>query len=245
VGDAGFQRKCIGSIRETTRSGRTALIVSHNMAFVRALCSRVILLSRGKVLADGSTDEVISRYHEVFRSGDMVYRPQPAAEGSQRTHISEARLRDSQGRVTSEVPCGEALSVEVDVSLPKGESIPRPWIAVRLYTAHGDLLAHIANREAGREFDPISEPRTISCHLPRPGLLPGEYFIGLVLADANRREYDVVERAFAFTVTQADVFGSGLPPTSRHGSLLVESSWALAETRSDANAPASAPGTEG
>jgi hypothetical protein len=213
------------------------------MAFVRALCSRVILLSHGKVLADGPTDEVISRYHELFRGDDIVYRP-PQRDAA-RTHVAEARLRDSSGRVTHEVPCGDGFSVEMDIQPAAGDEIPRPWLAVRFYTAHGELLTHIGNREAGFELPSIGRPQTVVCHFPRPGLLPGEYFVGLVVADANRRQYDLVERAFAFTVTQADVFGSGLPPSSRHGSLLVESAWELHEPATEPESvdpgPSSAP----
>src|SRR5207249_9168260 len=62
VGDAEFQKRSLGKMREATGEGRTVIFVSHNMASVRALCERAILLDRGRVRADGPTDDVIARY---------------------------------------------------------------------------------------------------------------------------------------------------------------------------------------
>lgn len=68
VGDAAFQRKCLGKMQDVARSeGRTVLFVSHNMAAVRTLCNRAILLKNGRVLMDGDTDSVVAQY---VREGD-------------------------------------------------------------------------------------------------------------------------------------------------------------------------------
>ena len=62
VGDADFQKKCITKIDSQTKSGRTVLIVSHNLSLIASLCNKVLLLENGKVLKYGETDECISRY---------------------------------------------------------------------------------------------------------------------------------------------------------------------------------------
>jgi lipopolysaccharide transport system ATP-binding protein len=62
VGDSEFQKKCLGKIRDVAGLGRTVLFVSHNMAAVRALCKRALLLDKGRLIATGPSDEVISRY---------------------------------------------------------------------------------------------------------------------------------------------------------------------------------------
>src|SRR5437588_521312 len=62
VGDAEFQQKCLGKMKDVTREGRTVIFVSHNLASVRSLCSRALLLEGGKLLYDGDTDEAIERY---------------------------------------------------------------------------------------------------------------------------------------------------------------------------------------
>ena len=62
VGDAEFQKKCLGKMGEVAKSGRTVLFVSHNMAAVQSLCQRVLWLSSGVIRDDGLADKVILNY---------------------------------------------------------------------------------------------------------------------------------------------------------------------------------------
>src|ERR1041385_1569782 len=62
VGDAAFQKKCLGKMGDVTRAGRTVLFVSHNMASILALCERVILLKNGTMLGNGPTQEIVRDY---------------------------------------------------------------------------------------------------------------------------------------------------------------------------------------
>jgi lipopolysaccharide transport system ATP-binding protein len=64
VGDAEFQRKCLGKMRDVSQGGRTVLFVSHNMAAVQALCGRGVLLDRGRVVFDGRASEAVRQYLE-------------------------------------------------------------------------------------------------------------------------------------------------------------------------------------
>ncbi|HEX6199626.1 MAG TPA: ABC transporter ATP-binding protein [Thermoanaerobaculia bacterium] len=226
VGDASFQRKCIRSIRESTEGGRTALVVSHNMAFMRSLCSRTILLSRGRVVADGPTDEVIGEYHRSFAAEDAVYRARERPD-ERPVAVSHVLLRGAGGAVATELPCGDPLTVEIGLDVRPGAGIPRPWIGVRLYSWHGELLAHVANREAGFELPPVEGPATVTCTIEGLNLLPGEYHLGVVVADTDNRVHDQVNNALAFTLTPADVFGSGMLPSARQGQIWLASRWGV------------------
>ncbi|MBX7093211.1 MAG: ABC transporter ATP-binding protein [Flavobacteriales bacterium] len=62
VGDADFQKKCLGKMKDVSQSGRTVLFVSHNMTAVRSLCTRCVLLEEGKLIFDGSPDSAVSKY---------------------------------------------------------------------------------------------------------------------------------------------------------------------------------------
>ncbi len=62
VGDASFQKKCLGKLEDSAEGSKTILFVSHNMIAVKQLCSRVIWLDEGKIIADGSPDDVINKY---------------------------------------------------------------------------------------------------------------------------------------------------------------------------------------
>lgn len=62
VGDAEFQRKCLGKMKDVTREGRTVVFVSHNLAAVRSLCPRALVLERGRLIFDGETEDAVHRY---------------------------------------------------------------------------------------------------------------------------------------------------------------------------------------
>ena len=70
VGDASFQKKCLGKMNEVSKDGRTVIFVSHNMATIVRICSRCILIDGGRIEADGAVDPVIRRYMETSAQHD-------------------------------------------------------------------------------------------------------------------------------------------------------------------------------
>jgi lipopolysaccharide transport system ATP-binding protein len=89
VGDAEFQQKCLGKMRDVTREGRTVIFVSHNLAAVRALCPRSLVLEKGRLVFDGPTDDGVHRY-----LGHAAGEPSAAVvEGDKlRLHVAKERL---------------------------------------------------------------------------------------------------------------------------------------------------------
>src|SRR5207247_15049 len=90
VGDAEFQRKCLGKMHDVVNQGRTILFVSHNMAAVKALCRRALWLDRGRVAADGSVDAVVDDY---LSSGGSVAMGGAVPADAPRVGSGEARIR--------------------------------------------------------------------------------------------------------------------------------------------------------
>ena len=72
VGDASFQKKCLGKMGSFAQSGRTVLFVSHNMEAIRSLCQRAIWLKGGQILKDGKADEIVDSYFSTV-SGEIVF----------------------------------------------------------------------------------------------------------------------------------------------------------------------------
>jgi lipopolysaccharide transport system ATP-binding protein len=102
VGDAEFQERCLGKMRDVTREGRTVIFVSHNLAAVRALCSRALLLDHGRLAFDGATDRAIERYLHRERRGHGA-----VVEGAD----LEARL--VKGRVYGDAPLFRCTRIAV------------------------------------------------------------------------------------------------------------------------------------
>ncbi|MFN0031079.1 MAG: ABC transporter ATP-binding protein [Flavobacteriales bacterium] len=100
VGDAEFQKKCIGKMQDVAGSGRTILFVSHNMASVRSLCNKGILLNQGRVVCNGNIEKVISNYLDEGASNEKKYdngvvKKIVAQYGNQGLHIEVCYESDS------------------------------------------------------------------------------------------------------------------------------------------------------
>jgi homopolymeric O-antigen transport system ATP-binding protein len=141
VGDAEFQQKCLGKMRDVTREGRTVVFVSHNLAAVRSLCPRALVLDKGRLAFDGPTEDAVHRY-----LGHVSGEPSPAVvEGeSLALHISKQRLYspepffecarvavlDEDGLPSSAFGSDEEITVAVDFNVLR--SIPALRVLVTL-----------------------------------------------------------------------------------------------------------------
>ena len=97
VGDAAFQAKCLGKLREIAQGGRTVFLVSHNLGTIRSLCSRVLLMEQGKLICDGAPADVLATYTSRVKaiSEQLAHLPQDSnmkllnVELQQRGHAFE------------------------------------------------------------------------------------------------------------------------------------------------------------
>ena len=118
VGDAAFQRKCLGKMGDVAKQGRTVLFVSHNMGAVRSLCTRALVFSAGRMMFDGLTEEAISYYltRTAARAGDneglIVF--EGDADPTAELALRAIRLTDSVGQVRALFDSTDAIRVEID-----------------------------------------------------------------------------------------------------------------------------------
>jgi lipopolysaccharide transport system ATP-binding protein len=93
VGDASFQKKCLGKMKDVARHGRTILFVSHNATAMRALCSRAVWLDGGKVVEDGGIDEVVNHYLPKSPVENLeAHWDESSAPGNDRVRLRSARV---------------------------------------------------------------------------------------------------------------------------------------------------------
>jgi lipopolysaccharide transport system ATP-binding protein len=100
VGDASFQRKSLGKMNEVAQEGRTVVFVSHNLAIIQALCSRGILLERGRAIADAPVNEAIDAYLRTLErsaSEDLVEREDRDSRAWDQTRIKTVSIRNAGG----------------------------------------------------------------------------------------------------------------------------------------------------
>jgi lipopolysaccharide transport system ATP-binding protein len=181
VGDAAFQKRCIGKMGEVTKVGRTVLFVSHDMSAISALCQRVILLDEGRIVEDGETEPTIDAYLAGLNPGgpefgQVLFTPVGMNDGKAIT-LHAIRTMDANGRVRGDFRSGEAILVQFDITrseqidyLRIGFDLVSPRGAVVFRTFHNDLT------EILRE-EPSGEVERLQAIIPAGMLNAGVYQI--------------------------------------------------------------------
>ncbi|TMK95777.1 MAG: ABC transporter ATP-binding protein [Actinobacteria bacterium] len=129
VGDAEFQKRCLGKMESFGQSGRTVLFVSHSMPTIARLCPRLLLLDRGRLVEDGPAEHVIGRYlhGDLGTSARRVWRDHDSAPGDDWARLRSARIVDASGDTSDVVDVSEPVGVEIAFDLLRREVV-FPWI---------------------------------------------------------------------------------------------------------------------
>jgi len=121
VGDAEFQKKCLGKMKDVSeKEGRTVLFVSHNMETIRRLCTRGMLLAKGKVLDFGDIDHILSLYiNEGTVSESYFYLSAPIDQENSPGVALSVTIESRQGQPTNEIPLGDPFRIRIRFRLHK------------------------------------------------------------------------------------------------------------------------------
>ncbi|GAB4257055.1 MAG: ABC transporter ATP-binding protein [Deferrisomatales bacterium] len=232
VGDAEFQRKCIGKMGEVSRSGRTILFVSHNMTAVQSLCNRSIWIERGRIVDDGASEAVVHKYQKSTAGARGV-----GAEGAffdtraarRRNTIGQpvlesVRVFDASGEPSVAIPMGEGMVLELALrSLDRYRNLA---ISAIFKSVTGQWLATHSTEMVGMDLNGlVRERNTARFLLPAVPFTPGEYSIDISVARRGVGRIDYVENAATVIVTENDVYGTGFHLTSYYGVSYLKGQW--------------------
>jgi lipopolysaccharide transport system ATP-binding protein len=119
VGDAEFQRKCLGKMQDVASTGRTVLFVSHNMGSIQRLCSRGILLNAGVITMNGSVEKAVSEYLALgmSRLGERVWSDLATAPGNDVVRLLGMRCRNARGEVCSQFDVRDPVALEIEYAV--------------------------------------------------------------------------------------------------------------------------------
>jgi len=222
VGDAAFQKKCLGKMEGVVQEGRTILFVSHNMSAVKQLCTRGILLNSGTVAYDGSIDEAVEQYVTIAQQ-DVASETVFEADPSQPMSITRLSTRNEQGDKTAYFSSKESITVEIEYRVH--EPLRDDHIFIILDRADGLLVLKTSDDDNGRETRmDLATGRYISRATFPGGILnEGYYRFRVVLGKRKGVKHDEKTSAY-FEVEDTNdytrsVFGK------RNGALLLPLRW--------------------
>lgn len=207
VGDAAFQRRCLGTMDALVRSGRTILFVSHNLDAIQRLCATGLLLSDGRVVTQGKIDEVLSEYRRQSgpegQYGTFVTSGRLASGWAQ---IANMRVVQSDDRPPGVISASDDLAIDVDLAtLPHAmESLRGLILEVNVKSEDGTPLFSVMNVDDGGAELPSDQTCTLRLRIPGPVLAPGRYYVSATLATPDETAVEELRDCLEIRVDAPD-----------------------------------------
>jgi lipopolysaccharide transport system ATP-binding protein len=224
VGDAEFQKKAIGKMQDISREGgRTVLFVSHNMAAVKQLCTRGIVLENGKVAFDGHIDAAIENYLDSNNS--IIDINQKKRIGNGFVRIEKVEIVDSKENSIQNVYCGQDIKILLHYSSTLKESKKlnlHPSIAFT--NSMGVQIINHHSRLNGVFYNNLLEKGVFCMSVDRLPLPASVYTLSYSLMSYNDY-YDGADEVLSFEVVEGNFYGSGEVPPATHTLFLLDAKW--------------------
>lgn len=213
VGDAQFQKKCLGRMEDLGHSGRTVIFVSHSMPSVLRLCPRVILLDQGELVADGRASEVIRHYLDSG-FGSTAERTWPTPEeapGDDVMRLKSVRVVREDGTSGEEVDIERPVGIEVQYWQLSDDPSLSPSVGLHFFNEDGVCLfiSQDWNERQWRRSPRRRGSVKATCWVPGNYLAEGRVSINVWIVDTSMRKDHAVERdAVSFQVVDRSSGGA-------------------------------------
>jgi len=237
VGDAEFQKKCLGKMKDVARGGRTILFVSHNMRTVASLCNRVVLLRDGRVAADGKPEDVIP----LMTSTNGQAGSAPAArvrippDPQKPAQVVGVRVLDARGGESLRHDLMEPITFEVEVEVRRHQ--PSLILSTQIRSAQDEILfvsteadwPNSQTRTPSRVFPKAPGRYVARTTLPAPLLNLGQYELVVTLIVPGADGADSV-RGIMLEITDIVSFATAINHRPRAGYVAVPVPWEVSRT---------------
>ncbi|MDX6182226.1 ABC transporter ATP-binding protein [Flavobacterium sp. Fl-77] len=217
VGDAEFQKKAIGKMQDISKGeGRTVLFVSHNMAAVKSLCTRGIVMEHGKVVFDGGIDQSIQRYLSTKNNNiGLIDRKDRLGTGN--VKIIDVKIQDYEKIMT-----GSNMIIELFYkTVVENSRINEFGLSIWDYKENRIISLSSTFKD---QLNDISESGVILCEIPNMPLVKGTYKLNCFVSSIFGLE-DYIENVQEFDVEDSDIFGTGKTINPEWGMIIVEHNW--------------------
>lgn len=228
VGDAAFQRKCLGRMSKAAEGGRTVLFVSHNMGAVRNLCTRGLWLDGGRVVCEGTAEAVVDRYLESALSrldnASISLVDRSDREGNGQVRLTSFVARTHGTAHEQPLRCGEDAEFVIGYQAQTQRPIPALFVSVDVRDSLGQPAVSLGNKYEGTHLMDLPPRGELVCRIPSLPLRPGRYFLSLACRTNNVLS-DKVHDAAVLDVGDGDFFGTGAFPPRKNSCVMVAHRW--------------------
>ena len=227
VGDAEFQKKCLGKMGDVAKGGRTVLFVSHNMAAVQGLCSSALILHFGRLMDEGDPRAIVAKYVQMMSTPSQAFlKGFHNRTGNKAVLFDSFHVENESGTPITTVMSGQTIAFVFRYHCPGGSIRGPVNVGFGLHLPTGERLTILYASHTGQEFRCIPESGEFRCVVQRFPFNPGRYFmfprieVGMVEADFPR------EGVGFFDVDVGDFYGTGRQTHDRSPSpFLIVGDW--------------------
>ncbi len=215
VGDAEFQRKCMGKMSDVAQAGRTVLFVSHNMSAVLRLTEETLVLDKGQLVYRAPTPQAVDYYMAAGFSGagERLWTADEVPSDAAPFRPLALRLRDSRGLVADTVRSTEPMTVEIEYRLD--QAITGLRVGIYLLTMRGEYVFTSFDLDNPSQFEQLGVRQAghyIShCAIPANTLNEGRYVLAVNASSYRVKRYFWDDHALAFTVDATGAPGKHWP----------------------------------
>lgn len=234
VGDAEFQRKCLGKMGEVAEDGRTVLLVSHNMTAIEGLCRQTIWLHEGRIVQNGPTADVVSAYLKSAYGNDTLEVRKENVTGDGSVDLTSFEALNQDGQALPPPRTNEDVCLRMGLRVR--ERIQSAYYSFYIRNDSGAMLIRLLTLETGEAAGPL-EPgeHTVCVRVRQIPLMPGRYVASFQVMNAQGHRYVAARDALPFELRQAPLhgtreFNSKWGCVFAHTEVVVESRSAVSST---------------
>lgn len=232
VGDISFQKRCLGKMDEVARGGRTVLFISHNMAAIRHLCPKAMLIDGGRIVQIDESAAVVEAYSRSFFDEAVdgaalppgcLYKDEQA-EYENGCRVTGVQMLDETGQPKEQLCTWEYVRFRITYEATK--QILRGSVVLKVSTREAVPLS-LCSTEPDHTHRMIIEPGQghADCVFPQWPYAAGTYLIGAGLATPTVDYLWWRDAVCSLSVGDADVYQSGLPPAANRYLVAAEHRW--------------------
>ena len=229
VGDAEFQKKCLGKMGDVASEGRTVFFVSHNMQAIQNLCKRSIWLNDGQIANDGNSDKVVQRYLDKSSPKNRDIEEHLLNRGISLV-IREVHLEDEKNQPIVNPISGTTIDIVINYLANK--DIHNVFFCLTIFNHLGVSVTHLNEMAYGRKNLIKKGKGQIRCKITKLPLPLGSYRIAIAVHnDAGR--LDLVSNGLTFNVSSSNYYPYLFSPSIEFSSVLLDHEWNLILEKND------------
>lgn len=217
VGDIQFQKQCLEQVDSISKSGRTVLLVSHNMTAISSICSRSMLIDEGNVHSIGNSNDIVSNYNKTVLGNlgqnsngtfELINKKRSNAEHGKNLKIEKLVLCNDKGEPSNEFHTGDKLILKLFIN-KKNEFVPGVHYTITFKDSMSNRLASINTQMLGKSIDVKKDKGIIKFTIEKIPFTDIRLYIDINISQPATKCFDEIKNAASTQILKSDVYGFG------------------------------------